>query len=431
MDGLWTSPPISRRLPDGTLDLKTPRAFKPLISRAARYKGARGGRGSGKSHFVAEELVTACLSAHHRIACTREFQSSLQDSNKKLIEDKIIQLGLVDMFQSTKTEIRGPNDSLFIFRGLDGNSADSLKSIEGFTRCWVEEAQTISARSLMLLTPSFRSRPTSDGSAPELPELWFTWNPTAPDDPVESLFAPFDDGDPDFERVTVNYPDNPWFPDDLRSEMERDRRRDPDKYAHVWLGAYQKQSQSRVFHNWTIREFATPPNTRFYFGADWGFAQDPTVLVRCWLKDRELYVDEEAYQVGCEIDHTPALFERVEGSRRWPIRADSARPETISYMKRAGFSMSPAVKGPNSVEDGIEFLKNYDIVVHPRCRHTSDELSRYSYKVDKRTMEVLPVLADKDNHVIDALRYALEGFRRASGTYFSDVAVAQLAMSRG
>jgi phage terminase large subunit len=135
--------------------------------------------------------------------------------------------------------------------------------------------------------------------------------------------------------------------------------------------------------------------------------------VRAYIVGRTLYVDQEAYAVGCEIDNTPALFDKVPGSRRWTIRADSARPETVSYMQRKGFRIIPAVKGPGSVEDGIEFLKSYDIVVHPRCRHTIDELTSYSFKVDSKTDEILPVLDDKNNHVIDALRYACEGLRRA------------------
>lgn len=323
------------------------------------------------------------------------------------MSDKIRALGLEREFEETEREIRGPNDSLIVFKGLDGTSADSLKSGEGYSRAWVEEAQTISQRSLQMMTPTFRRGPMM----PNDPEMYFVWNPHSPKDPVEQLFNGHEPDDPDFICVKATYYDNPWFPDDLRRDMERDRRRDPEKYAHVWLGEYAIRSEGAVFRNWRVAEFETPSNARFYFGADWGFSIDPTVLIRCWLEGRTLYVDHEAYRVGCEIDRTPALFDTVPGSRKWPIRADSARPETISFMKRAGFAISPAVKGPNSVEDGVEFLKSHDIVVHPRCRHTGDELSRYSYKVDKRTDEVIPVLEDKNNHVIDALRYALEGQR--------------------
>jgi len=153
------------------------------------------------------------------------------------------------------------------------------------------------------------------------------------------------------------------------------------------------------------------------YGADWGFSIDPSVLVRCWIDGKRLYVDHEAYMVGCEIDSLPALFMSVPDGEKWPIIADSARPETISYMRKHGFpKILPAVKGPRSLEEGVEFLKSYDIIVHPRCQHLIDELTLYSYKTDPLTQLVMPILADKDNHVIDSLRYALEGARRAIKT---------------
>ena len=118
--------------------------------------------------------------------------------------------------------------------------------------------------------------------------------------------------------------------------------------------------------------------------------------------------------MGCDIDFTPDLFAEVPDSHKWPITADSSRPETIAYMKKHGYDkMTYSVKGKGSVEDGIEFLKSFDIVVHPRCQHTIDELLAYRWKVDPKTGEILPIPEDKNNHVIDALRYACEGARRA------------------
>ena len=169
-----------------------------------------------------------------------------------------------------------------------------------------------------------------------------------------------------------------------------------------------------MFRNWRVEDFDTPKDVIHRLGADWGFSVDPTTLVRCHIVGRTLYIDYEAYMVGCEIVNTPDLFMTVPESEKWPIVADSARPETISHMRKNGFpKIMNAVKGPKSVEEGIEFLKNYDIVVHPRCLHTIDELTLYSYKTDPLTGKVLPILEDKKNHVIDALRYACEGVRRA------------------
>lgn len=384
----------SVQLPEVFADLWTP----------ARYKCFWGGRGSGKSHSVAQALVIQAAQEPKRILCAREIQRSIKDSVKRLLDDKIAASGLSSFYQSTETEIRGANGSLFVFGGLRTN-ADSIKSLEGIDICWVEEANTVSQASLDILIPTIR-KPGS--------ELWFTYNPRYDTDPVDAMFRGPDGPPPNSIVRRVNHEDNPWFPDVLRAELEYDRQRDPDKYAHVWLGEYSRNSEARVFRNWKVEAFDTPADAEFRFGADWGFATDPTVLVRCFLKGRSLFVDHEAYQVGCEIDHTPALFQTIEGAKTWQITADSARPETVSYMRRQGFKIRPAIKGQGSIEDGIEFLKSFDIVVHPRCKHTADELALYSYKTDPLTGEILPVLEDKNNHVIDALRYALEALRRVS-----------------
>ena len=387
-----------------SLRIQTAEVFEPLLG-ASRYKGAHGGRGSGKSHFFAELLIEkAILEPGLRWVCIREVQKSLEQSVKRLLEDKIEALKVGSLFRVLQTEIKTPGDGLIIFQGMQNHTADSIKSLEGYDGAWCEEAQTLSQRSLDLLRPTIR-KPGS--------ELWFSWNPNKPTDPIDTFLRK--QPPPSAQVLRANYSDNPWLPDVLREEMEWDKRRDPDKYAHIWLGEYLRNSEARVFRNWKVEEFDTPETARFYFGADWGFSVDPTVLVRCFIEGRTLYIDQEAYKVGCEIDRTPDLFRTIAGSESWPITADSARPETISYMQRHGFPrIKPALKGKGSVEDGIEFLKSYDIKVHPRCKHTADELSLYSYKVDKLTEEVLPVLEDKKNHVIDSVRYAVEGLRRKS-----------------
>lgn len=393
------------------LKIQTPRVFVPLLQRR-RFRGIHGGRGSGKSHFAGEDLVLNMVAQHTRAVCAREVQNSIKDSSKQLLEDKIAKHGLTSRFRITDREIiYPPTDSLVIFRGLQNHTATSIKSLEGFTEFWCDEAQGLSQRSIDLAVPTFRT-----GS-----QLTFTWNPLKASDPVEKLFRGNED-DPDFCLVEAQYYDNPWFPEELRRDMERDKRRDPDKYAHIWLGKYQRASEARVFHNWSVQEFETPQNARFYLGADWGFSIDPTVLIRCFIVGDKLYIDRECYKVGLEIDNTPAFFDLLDPSnpkmaREWPMTADSARPETISYMKRHGYTrIKPSIKGQGSVEDGIEFMKNFDIVIHPRCVHTADEFATYQWKVDPKTGEILPVLDDKKNHVIDAARYALESTRRSNYT---------------
>lgn len=369
----------------------------------SRYKVMRGGRGSAKSRTAASALLIQAVQGVHRVLCAREIQKSIKDSVKRLLDDEIERLGLSEFFESTENEIRGRNGSLFIFAGLRNNTA-SIKSIEGVTRCWVEEAQTISQSSLDDLIPTIRA----PGS-----EIWFTYNPRHATDPIDTMFKA-DELPPNTILLHVNWQDNPWFPEVLRDEMEYDRRRDLDKYLHIWEGQYQTSSEARVFKNWTVEEFDVPKDALIRQGADWGFSVDPTVLVQCYIEGRKLYVPHEAYRVGCEIVDTPALFLTVPDAEKWPITADSARPETISHMQKNGFpKIMPAIKGAKSLEEGVEFLKSFDIVVHPRCKHLIDELTLYSYKTDPLTGLLMPVLEDKDNHVIDALRYACEGARRA------------------
>lgn len=373
-----------------------------LFDEEPRNIAVRGGRGGGKSRSIASALVLRAAQKPHRILCAREIQKSIKDSVKRLLDDEIERAGLRAFFTSTDTEIRGANGSLFLFAGLRTN-VDSVKSMEGITICWIEEAQSVSQASLDVLIPTIR-QPSS--------QLIFSWNPKAATDPVDAMFCG-KTMPPRSKLVTVNYDANPWFPEVLRAELEYDKRRDPDKFRHVWQGEYLRNSERRVFKNWRVEEFESPRDAVFRFGADWGFATDPTVLVRCYVEGRSLYVDHEAYAVGVEIVDTPTLFLSVPDSERWPIVADSARPETISHMRRNGFpKIMAAVKGPRSLEEGVEWLKSHDIVVHPRCVHLIDELTLYSYKADPLTGAVLPVLDDRDNHVIDALRYACEGARR-------------------
>jgi phage terminase large subunit len=386
-----------------TLTIETPRAYKPLLF-PARYKGAFGGRGSGKSHFFAELMVEENICRKLDNVCLREVQRTLQHSVKKLLEQKIAKMDVGRYFEIRERDILTRNGGIIIFEGMQNYNAESIKSLEGFDRAWFEEAQSASQRSIDLLRPTMRA----EGS-----ELWFSWNPNFETDPIDVLLRGADPP-PGSVVVRTSYRDNPWLPKVLTEELEYDQKRDPDKFAHVWLGEYQRNSEARVFRNWAIEEFERPAGTVFRLGADWGYAVDPSVLVRCSIEGNRLYVDHEAYMIGCEIMQLPELFDRVPDARKWFITADSARPETISHMQKHGYpKINPAIKGARSLEEGVAFLQSFDIVVHPRCQHVIDELTLYSYKQDPLTGKVLPILQDKHNHCIDSLRYACEGARKA------------------
>jgi len=396
---------------EDVLYIPTAECFEPLLE-PARYKGAHGGRGSGKSHYFAGRLIELCvlIPGLHAV-CIREIQKSLDQSVKKLLEIKIEEFELGGSFIVQHDKIITPGNGQIIFTGMQNHTADSIKSLEGYDIAWVEEAQTLSQHSLGLLRPTIRSEGRHAEILPQS-EIWFSWNPNDETDPVDAFLVA---NKPDNAIVVeANFNDNPWFPEVLRVEMEYDRKHDPDKYRHVWCGEYRTISQARVFNNWKIEEFDSPSGGIYRLGADFGFANDPTVLIRARLEGKRLYIDYEAYMVNCEIDQTGDLFDMIPDSRKWFITAESARPETISYLKRHGYPrIKKSVKGKGSIKEGIEWLKSYDLIVHPRCDHTAYELKHYSYKVDPLTEKVLPILEDADNHVIDALRYACEGVRWA------------------
>lgn len=362
----------------------------------------RGGRGAAKSRTVASGLVLQSMERHERVLCGREVQKSIKDSVKRLLDDEIDRLGVRKAFESTETEIRGPNDSLFIFAGIRGN-ANGIKSIEGVTTFWGEEAQAFSQSSIDTLIPTIR--------APKSRLIW-TYNPDLATDPVDVMAMK--NVPPNSIVRTVNYDDNPWFPDVLRAEMEFDRQRDYDKYLHIWRGEYRRNSEARVFKNWRVEAFDSPQNVEYRLGADFGFSIDPSCAVRCWIDGTQLFVDYEAWGLQIEITDLAQLFMTIPDAEKYWLTADSSRPETISHLRNNGFpKIAPALKGARSVEEGVEFLKSYDMIVHSRCQRLIDELTHYSYKVDSLTGQVTGVLEDKDNHVIDALRYAVEGARRA------------------
>ena len=184
------------------LKIETPRVFKPLL-KPSRYKGAWGGRGSGKSHFFAEKLIEDCLEEKGMLAvCIREVQKSLMQSSKRLLEHKIRTLGVGHLFQIFEREIVTPGDGVIIFVGLQDHTAESIKSLEGFKRAWVEEAQALSQRSLTLLRPTIRAK----GSG-----LWASWNPRRKSDAVDAFFRGGETV-PGASVVRANWRDNPWFP---------------------------------------------------------------------------------------------------------------------------------------------------------------------------------------------------------------------------
>jgi phage terminase large subunit len=379
---------------------KIPEPFEPLLE-PHRYKVFRGGRGGAKSRTFATILIMLARMGQERILCCREIQRSIKDSVKRILDDEIQRHDLGKEFTSTTTEIRhNTTGSLFIFAGLR-TDPDAIKSIEGVTRAWVEEAHTVSQASLDILIPTVRA---------ENSEIWFSYNPRFEDDPVHAMFA----ADPPPPRsivVDVQYWDNPWFPAVLYEEMEYCRQRDTDKYLHVWEGKPVSQSDEQVMHGvWKIEPVPEPPaDAILKFGVDWGFSSDPLAVTRSWQDGDTIYIDYEAGGQGVKLTDIPAKIKEVPGADRWPITADNQRPDTIDYCQDQGLTIAGCKKGKGSIEDGIEFLRGHQIIIDPRCVETINEFIHYRYKKDPRTDQITPVIIDANNHYIDSLRYSWEG----------------------
>jgi phage terminase large subunit len=374
--------------------------FKPARGEL-RFRCAYGGRGSGKSFTFALMAAVWGYAEPLRILCTRELQNSIKESMHAEIKNAIETTPwLAAHYDIGEAFIRGKNGTEFIFKGLRHNIS-SIKSMAQIDLCIVEEAADVPRHSWQALLPTIRA---------EKSEIWAVWNPKNETDPIDEMMRK--NPPPRAMAVEMQWRDNPWLPKELKEQRQYAQQvMSPEEYAWIWEGQYLTASDAQVLKGkWRVADFTPEPTWDGpYFGADWGFSQDPTTLVKCWISGKTLYIEHEAYGVGVEITETPALFDSIPGSRNHVIRADSARPETISHMKRQGFNVVAAKKGAGSVEEGIMFLRSFaEIVIHTRCRHTQDEARLYSYKVDRLTGDVLPVLVDAHNHVMDAVRYALE-----------------------
>lgn len=400
--------PRVRKLPAWTRRLLKPK----------RYKGIKGGRGGGKSHGVFElQLLLQAKYPNRRMVCLREVQKSLKESVKQLLETKIRDLGLQKYFKILSTEIRSVRgDGVIMFQGLADHTAVTIKSLEGVDVAVVEEAQTISKRSIGLLRPTIRE----EGS-----EIWFLWNPLHRSDPVDEFFfgpkrPEEDEGelprvmDEDTMMVVeVNYRQNKYASKTMLADAAYDLKDDPEKHAHVWDGGYEEHSEARIFKKLKIYDFDTPRSAIIRFGADWGFSVDPLVLLGVYIIGRDLFIDREAWRIGCEIDDTPGLFMTVPDAEKWWITAGGERPERISYLQRRGWKIKKALRGNFSEQRGVDHLQNYTIHIHKtNCPHAAKEFQNYKHPIDKLTDRPLPILPTKKNHTVEAARYATEDVRR-------------------
>lgn len=372
-----------------------------------------GGRGSTKSSFVAIEIILNLIKDPKANAlCLRKTKESLRKSIFANLRWAIDTLGLDNYFRCTVSPmeiIYIPTGQAIYFAGLDDpEKIKSIKARQGYFKIlWFEELPEFNSLEDIRSVEQSVLRGGDDFLE------FLTYNP--PNDP--NSWVNIEKEKPNEDRFIhqSTYLDVPidWLGKRFIADAERLKKNNFEAYRHEYLGEVVGNCERLVFNQkWQEKEFETPSiermfNNRFYHGADWGFANDPTVLIRCFIIDDCLYIDYESCGIGVEFEDLPALFNKIPTAKVWPIKADCARPETISFMKNKGYNIVGAKKWKDSDKEGIEFLRSFrNIYIHPRCKKTIEEFKKYSYKVDKEN-NVLPILEDANNHCIDAIRYAL------------------------
>jgi phage terminase large subunit len=398
------------------LHISVPTAFQGLYRPGVAHKVMRGGRGAAKSWEVARYIVIKCYSERHRVLCAREFQTSMADSVHKLLVDTIDRMGLRPFFRITDTEIMAwATGSTIMFKGLRRNIRE-IKSTEGVTITWVEEAQSVSEGSWEILIPTVFRTPNA--------ELLVTYNPENASDPVDVRF--WQNKPPSTWAAHINHDANPYFPPALERQRlymlgQAKESGDFAAYNWVWEGGYRVISDAQIFKGKIrVESFTAPEGTRFFYGMDFGFANDPSAFTRSYIdEDRKaLMIEYALFGYGVELDELPQFMRGVPGASEWPVKADGSRPETISYLGRQGFNIDAAAKWPGSVEDGIQHLRGFrEIVIHERNKEMIEEGQLYAYKLDPVTNQVLPIIVDKFNHGWDAVRYSLDGYIQARGEH--------------
>lgn len=388
------------------IDLHIPEAFLPLwtgvqpeTKEPIEHYGFFGGRGGSKSHSIAEAVVALASRGTERVVCGRQFQISIKDSVKELLEQKIKSMGMAALFTSVEREIVNVSTgSRFSFVGMDRNP-DSAKSLEGATIFWGEEAHTFTSRSVEVIIPTIRTA----GS-----RLIWSWNPRYRTDAVDSLFRGAVVPERSYVKK-VSWRDNPYFEQTRMPSEYRRSLRSPKRHVHVWEGGYDENPDVAIFDNWRVGRI-DPGKARPRFGMDFGYSADPNVLIKAYVLQAEgiVYLANEA--VGYKVPNRdlPPLMDSVPEAREWPIIADSARPETIEFLQSSGFNMYASRKGAGSIKNGINWLQGMELVISPDCPIAAEEVRDYKWHTDPNGKPLPLPAPNQQDHVLDALRYAVE-----------------------
>jgi phage terminase large subunit len=392
-------------------EILIPAEFAELLKPWWREAAIHGGRGSLKSHTVARILLIRAMSKKGRAGCFREYQNSINDSSYTLLLNLIDQYKLPD-FHVTKDSIVNTKTGYdFIFRGLHNNT-QSIKSIEGMTEAWVEEAQTVTEKSIDDLTPTVRV----EGS-----QIFYTYNRLKDKDPIHKRLVI--EGRPNTLVINANYDvalKYGWLTDVLLNEMESDRDHRPEIYKHKWLGM-PSNLKGQIYKN--FKTIAKVPEDAEYLGPglDYGYTNDPTAIIDVYKWNNAFILDEALYDYGVKnkqianairtganegLEPIPDETNYYEGVTQYLTIAESAEPKSNDDLIDFGITLEPATKGKDSLNNGIQLLQGLEIYYTERSTNIEEEVLNYVWKVDKEDKS-LNVPIDAYNHALDAARYKI------------------------
>lgn len=383
--------------------MEIPIEFRRLFDTDWREAAVYGGRYSLKSHTVARLLLIKARQQKTRVGCFREFQNSISDSSLQLLRDLIDKYNLSEFVVTNNSIVNKINGSDFIFKGL-WNNEQSIKSIEGIDIAWVEEAQTVSKKSIDVLTPTVR-KPGS--------QIIYTYNRLLEDDPVHMRLVV--EGRPNTLIIHVNYDTAQkygWIPEVVLKEIEDDKTKRPGAYKHKWLGE-PNSSELRIYKDWQVID-EVPRHARLRRRAlDYGYTNDPSALVDIYEYDGGWVIDEQLYQKGMLNSQLSDVILNLPDPQILVI-GDSAEPKSIADMKLSGVNIIGAEKKAASstktetyVKWSVGVVQNQKISVTKRSINTWKEYTSYIWMVDKDGK----ILNEEDpkcaNHAMAAIRYGI------------------------
>jgi phage terminase large subunit len=392
-------------------------AFVPLFKNQSRYQIAWGGAGSGKSHIVARKILYRMLNesnVKHNFLIIRKVDRTIKKSVWTLMKNIISIWGLTKQFhfnQTDRTMIYKPTGSQFMFSGLD--DVEKLKSIEGVTSIWVEEATELLQEDFEQLDLRLR------GEFGCLKQIILTFNPISDQHWIKRIF--FDDPIDGVFTLKTTYLDNAFIDDEYKMVMNNKKKSNPRYYGIYALGNW-GTAEGLIFNNVTqrlIKPFEIE-GLKCYQGLDFGYTNDPTAFSQSYVDDinKKIYIYDGFYQKGMSNAQIAAEITRMLAHKHKTV-ADSSEPKSIDYIKGKGVRMQGALKGADSINTGIDFLLEYEIIVNAHLVEFMTEFDNYAWAIDKKTNKPTNKPIDDFNHFIDGLRYAVECLFKKSKTFFA------------